>query len=120
MPLVQNLAGVVIWTEDLERLVAFYRGSLGLEPHSVRPNFVAFRFGDARRSLGKPDKVAGPAREPYRIMVNLGVEDINAEHLRLREEGAEFIRPPQPEGWGGWVATFKDPDGNVLQLLELV
>ena len=91
MALVQNLAGVIIWTEDFERLVAFYRETLGLEPHSVRPNFVAFRFGDVRLSLGKHDKVAGPTREPYRIMVNLGVADIHQTYQRLKEAGVPFI-----------------------------
>ena len=118
MSLVENLAGVIIWTEDLERLVAFYRETLGLEPHSIRSNFVAFRFGDVRLSLGKHDGVAGPAREPHRIMVNLGVADIHQTYRRLKEAGVLFIRPPERERWGGWVATFSDPDGNILQLLQ--
>ena len=118
MSLVENLAGVIIWTEDLEGLSAFYRETLGLEPHSVRPNFVAFRFGDMRLSLGKHDQVAGPTREPYRIMVNLGVTDIHQTYHRLMEKGVPFIRPPEQELWGGWVATFSDPDGNILQLLQ--
>ncbi len=29
-----------------------------------------------------------------------------------------FDRVPEQEHWGGWVATFRDPDGNMLQLLE--
>ena len=49
-----------------------------------------------------------------------GVDDIYAEAKRLSEAGVEFIRQPEQESWGGWVATFKDPDGNVLQLLQLV
>ena len=28
-------------------------------------------------------------------------------------------RAPEREEWGGWVATFADPDGNVLQLMQL-
>ena len=51
-------------------------------------------------------------------MPHLGVDDIHAEHARLAAEGVEFIRVPEREHWGGWVATFSDPDGNVLQLLQ--
>ena len=51
-------------------------------------------------------------------MVNLDVEDIHAAHERLSDAGVEFIRPPEREHWGGWVCTFADPDGNILQLLE--
>jgi len=27
--------------------------------------------------------------------------------------------PPEREHWGGWIATLQDPDGNILQLLQL-
>ena len=116
--MIQDLAGVIIWTEDLERLAAFYKEVLGLRPQSVRPNFVAFRFGEVRLSLGTHGQVAGSAKDPYRVMVNLGVADIHEAYRRLRERGVTFIRPPEEEHWGGWVATFKDPDGNILQLLQ--
>ena len=52
------------------------------------------------------------------MMPHLGVSDIQAESARLVAEGVEFIRVPEQEHWGGWVATLKDPDGNVLQLLQ--
>ena len=52
-------------------------------------------------------------------MPHLGVDDIHGECRRLQEEGVEFIRPPEQEHWGGWIATLKDPDGNILQLLQL-
>ena len=63
--------------------------------------------------------IKGPSQDPYRIMPHLGVEDIHREHQRLLQEGVEFIRPPEQEHWGGWIATFKDPDGNILQMLQL-
>ena len=69
--------------------------------------------------VGRHGEVAGRSKDPFRFMPHLGVDDIHAEALRLTEAGVEFIRPPEQESWGGWVATFKDPDGNVLQLLQL-
>ena len=116
--MIDGVAGVIIWTEELERLVRFYRDTLELPLHSKHPDFVAFRFGDMRLSLGKHERVQGPTREPYRIMVNLGTQDIHRVYRRLTERGVEFVRRPEQEGWGGWVATFRDPDGNLLQLLQ--
>jgi predicted enzyme related to lactoylglutathione lyase len=52
-------------------------------------------------------------------MVNLTVTDIRAVHERLVRAGVVFTRAPEREAWGGWVATFADPDGNVLQLMQL-
>ena len=116
--IIEGVAGVIIWTDNLERLLRFYRDLLGLRPHSVQPHFVAFRFGDVRLSLGVHSQVSGRAQEPYRIMVNLSVRDIHESYRALVAKGVEFIRPPEREHWGGWVATFRDPDGNILQLLQ--
>jgi len=115
---IQSVAGVIIWTEQLEPMAAFYRDVLGLALHSTHPDFVAFELGGLRLSVGEHSMVHGRASEPHRIMVNLGVVDIHASYRTLRSRGVEFIRPPEREHWGGWVATFRDPDGNLLQLLQ--
>ncbi len=116
--MIEGVAGVILWTDDVARLVAFYSDVLGLTPHSVRPEFVAFSFGNVRLSIGRHERVSGEAKDPYRVMVNLAVGDIHQEYERLKELNVAFLRPPEREGWGGWVATFKDPDGNILQLLQ--
>lgn len=116
--MIDGLAGVILWTDNLEEMAAFYQNVLGLKPHSVRSNFVAFRWGDVRLSLGRHSKVKGKTRDPYRMMVNLSTRDIYTEHQRLARLGVPFLRPPEREHWGGWVATLTDPDGNILQLLQ--
>src|SRR5438876_12445180 len=52
-------------------------------------------------------------------MINRAVEDIGTVHARLARAVVVFTRPPEGEEWGGLVATFADPDGNTLQLLQL-
>ena len=116
--MINGIVGVIIWTEDVERLAAFYRDILEMTPHSVRPGFVAFSWGDIRLSISRHDQVSGKAKDPFRVMINLGVQDINGVYQRLKDRQVAFIRPPEQERWGGWVATFNDPDGNVLQLLQ--
>lgn len=116
--MIDGIVGVILWTEDVERLAAFYRDVLELTPHSTRPDFVAFSLGDLRLSIGRHDSVSGRTSDPFRIMVNLGVQDIQRVVARLKQRGVAFIREPEQERWGGWVATFSDPDGNMLQLLQ--
>ncbi len=116
--MIQGLAGVILWTDDLDTMQGFYRDVLGLTPRSVRPHYVSFKWGDMRLGIGTHSEVKGKSSAPYRIMVNLAVDDIHAEYERLRNAGVEFIRAPEREHWGGWVCTFQDPDGNALQLLE--
>jgi predicted enzyme related to lactoylglutathione lyase len=114
-----GIAGVIIWTGDFPRLLAFYRDTLGLTPRSVKPSFANFEWGGVRLSLGRHSRVEGANPDPERVMVNLRVDDIQAAHLRLVSAGVRFSRPPERESWGGWVATLQDPDGNTLQLLQL-
>ena len=116
--MIRYMNGVIIWTDDLPRLRTFYVDELGLTPRSDRPNFVNFEWGGVRFSIGSHDGVSGRARDPHRVMINFDVDDIHAAHDRMSAAGARFIRPPEKEHWGGWVATFEDPDGNLLQLLQ--
>ena len=117
--MIEAVIGVTIWTDDLERLVRFYRDTLRLKLRDYKQGWANFAWGDMRLNLGLHDQVKGQARDPHRIMISFRVSDINAEYQRLLAEDVEFIRVPEPEHWGGNVVTFLDPDGNVLQLLEL-
>jgi predicted enzyme related to lactoylglutathione lyase len=118
---IHGLAGVLIWTEAgrFEEMARFYRDRLGLTPRTSKPDFINFDWGGVRLSVSVHDGVRGPSRDPLRIMVNLAVVDIRAAHERLRRAGVVFTRAPEQEEWGGQVATFNDPDGNVLQIMQL-
>lgn len=114
----QGVIGVTIWTENLEPLLSFYRDTLGLKLRGQKAGWANFEWGTLRLNLGLHDRAKGTSNDPYRIMISFGVTDIHEEHKKLSNSGVEFIRPPEQEEWGGWVATFLDPDGNVLQLLQ--
>ena len=118
---IRGLAGVLIWTEParFEAMARFYRDRLGLAPRTSKPDFVSFDWGGVRLSVSIHDRVSGPSRDPFRIMVNLAVDDIRAVHARLAAAGVVFTRSPEAEEWGGQVATFLDPDGNLIQLMQL-
>jgi len=118
---IEGLAGVLIWTEAdrFPAMARFYRDTLGLAPRSAKSDFINFDWSGVRLSVGVHDRVRGVSREPLRVMVNLTVADIHTAHERLTGAGVIFTRAPAREEWGGWVATFADPDGNILQLMQL-
>ncbi|MFD1676204.1 VOC family protein [Alicyclobacillus fodiniaquatilis] len=43
-------------------------------------------------------------------------DDVEAEYIRLRDLGVEFVRPAERAEWGGMQAIFRDPDGNTFVL----
>jgi predicted enzyme related to lactoylglutathione lyase len=118
---IEGLAGVLIWTEAdrFPAMARFYRNTLGLAPRSSKSDFINFDWSGVRLSVGVHDRVRGASREALRIMINLTVAYIRAAHESLTRAGVVFTRAPSREDWGGWVATFADPDGNTLQLMQL-
>lgn len=118
---ITGFAGVIVWTgaERFSEMRRFYVETLQLRPHSDRPRRVNFVWGGLRLTLAVHDSVAGTNPDPLRVMVNLEVDDIDLAHLHLIEAGVPCLRSPETEPWGGKVATYVDPDGNVVQLLEL-
>ena len=107
-----------ITSEDPQRLLAFYRDVVGLEPEpnmgesalTVAPGIT---FGFDQHSATR-----GPAKEPTRVLIDMFVEDVAAEQQRLEAQGVKFIRSQGVEWWGGVISTFVDPDGNYAQIIE--
>ena len=117
--MITGVVGITLWTADLERMFRFYSDLLQLPLRSRHQDFIDFELGEIRFNIGLHGEVQGTSRDPYRVMPHLSVKDIHGICQRLADRNIEFIRPPEMEHWGGWIATLKDPDGNILQLLQL-
>lgn len=115
-----SLQGAIVWTDDITRLLPFYRDLLGFKTQFEGDEFVAFegKDGGAQLGLGKHSDVSGKTKDPFRMMLNLSVDDCKAEYERLKSAGVEFIREPSAEGADLIMATLLDPDGNVIQLMQ--
>ena len=111
--MIDGVAGVIIWTENMAAMAAFYRDTLGMPVHSERPHFVAFEWGEMRFSIGSHSEVHGRNAEPQRIMVNFGTSDIHALHERLTAVGVCFVRPPE-QGALGRVGRYIRGPGREL------
>jgi predicted enzyme related to lactoylglutathione lyase len=107
-----------IWSEDLDNLLPFYRDVLGLAVALTTPGFVVLGdTGAPALALGTHREVRGRASDPARHIVGLESDDVVKDFRRLKEAGVEFIEEPTDYG-DVRVATFKDPEGNLLQLLQ--
>lgn len=117
--MIKKLHSVVIWTEEMKRLVPFYRDVLGLQLQMDTPQFAVFMSEEGPQlAIGSHSEVRGRSGDPYRVMVDFQVDDCQAEYERLKGQGVEFIRAPSQDE-GAIIATLADPDGNVLQLFQM-
>ena len=116
--MIKGLRVSTIWSEDLNNLLPFYRDTLSLGVEMETPEFVILGDPDSPTvALGTHSEVRGKASDPFRHIVGFESDDIQADFQRLKGRGVEFIEEPNNQG-GAWVATFKDPEGNLLQLLQ--
>jgi predicted enzyme related to lactoylglutathione lyase len=116
--MIKGLRVSSIWSEDLGNLLPFYRDTLGLKVGMEAPGFVILGEPNAPAlALGTHSEIHGSAKEPARHIVGFETDDIQADSARLKAAGVEFIEQPTKMG-AGWIATFKDPEGNYIQLLQ--
>lgn len=116
--MIKRLRVSSIWSEDLNKLLPFYRDVLGLPVGLETPGFVVLGDPDTPAvALGTHSEVRGRALDPARHIVGLEADDVVKECRRLKDAGVEFVEEPKDFG-NVWVATFRDPEGNLLQLLQ--
>ena len=112
-----------VWVTDWPRAVDFYENTLELPP-----KYRDEKLGWAEFDIGGPglgiERVAADDPEAGHhvgrfVGATFAVDDIHAKYEQLKAKGVQFDEPPQTQPWGGILAHFKDPDGNVLTLLGM-
>jgi predicted enzyme related to lactoylglutathione lyase len=113
-----NGFGVILTSEEPDRLRAFYRDVVGL---TKRPDMGdnAFDLGGATLFIQDHSDTKGPAKEPHRYISGMFVDDVKAEQDRLEALGVKFVPKEGREEWGGIMSTFVDPDGNYMQIIGM-
>jgi catechol 2,3-dioxygenase-like lactoylglutathione lyase family enzyme len=109
--------------KDLDRARKFYEENLGLKQVDDFGEGFMLKSGDTQFSVYR-SKFAGTNKA---TALNFDVEDIEEEVRSLKEKGISFehydlegLTPKGDiyEGEGMRTAWFKDPDGNILSLIE--
>jgi glyoxylase I family protein len=105
---------VYYWTRDIDRSVAFYTEVVGfaLARRSGR-EWAELEAGPTRFALHGTEEDLPPSGT-----VVLRVDDLDAARATLEQRGAVFDAfVGDVEGFARF-ATFRDPDGNPVQLIE--
>jgi predicted enzyme related to lactoylglutathione lyase len=99
---------------DLEKAKAVYTALLGVEPQADAPYYVGYDIAGQHIGLvpgGGPQGMTSP-------VAYWGVADIEEKLVEVTGAGAVVKEPARDVGGGRRVATFTDPDGNVLGLVQ--
>jgi predicted enzyme related to lactoylglutathione lyase len=111
---------VAITVSDLDRAVAFYRDVLGLTfLFSPGPNLAFLSAGSVRIMLSTPQGAGSPG---HNSILYFRVADVLAAHDAMVARGAATERAPQLAAKMPdhelWIGFLRDPDGNLVGLME--
>ena len=108
----QGIKTVLHPVSDLEAAKKVYTALLGMPPTSDAPYYVGYE-AEGQQSGLVPGGVGMTSPIAY-----WHVPDIEAKLAEVTTAGATVKEAPHDVGGGRLVASFTDPDGNVLGLIQ--
>lgn len=110
----QGVKTILHPVSDLEKSKPVYTALLGIEPQSDAPYYVGYEVDGQQIGL-VPNAGAQGMTSPIAYW---HVTDIEAKLAEVTAAGAVLKEAPRDVSNGRLVATFTDPDGNVLGLIQ--
>ncbi|BCJ49740.1 glyoxalase [Actinoplanes sp. NBRC 14428] len=110
----QGVKTVLHPVSDLTKAKEVYTALLGTPPQTDEPYYVGYEVAGQHIGLvpgGGPQGMTSPVAYWH-------VPDIEARLAEVTAAGATVTEAAHDVGGGRLVATFTDPDGNVLGLLQ--
>jgi lactoylglutathione lyase len=123
--MIGKVDAIVLFVDDLDKCMRFYRDTLGFKVTFNDDVSFAFRVEDQDFVLLKVsaavDMLGEAALSPrpaagHRVLHCVGVKNVDAVYEALTAKGLAFIKPPISQPWGRRTAHFADPEGNLWEL----
>lgn len=127
--MIRKVNATVLFVQDLDQCMMFYRDKLGLEVVFSDATSFAFRmegqdFALVKLSAGVEmlnEEVLGLQQGgSHRVMLCADVEDVDTAYKTVSAKGVAFIKPPIDQPWGWRTAYFADPEGNIWELRQAI
>jgi len=107
----QGIKTVLHPVSDLERAKPVYTALLAVAPVADAPYYVGYEAEGQQIGLVPGGGMASPVAYWH-------VADIETKLAEVTAAGATLKESPRDVGGGRLVATFADPDGNILGLIQ--
>lgn len=105
----------MVLVQDMDRAVRFYRDMLGFTLAAEQEDWAMFAEGAGL--MLSPEPLPPGAVNLNAVLLSLEVDDVHAAYHELIERGVPFFVGPTDVG-GAIVASFRDTEGNLLQLIQ--
>jgi len=116
---VQQLAGVIMFSPDPERLATFYRENLGIpfesQQHGQIREHLECEIDDIHFAILKKAQTYPGSN----IAPSFRVSDIEGFVTRLNQNGIKPLHPIIDIGEGKRICSIADTDGNMIRLIQI-
>jgi lactoylglutathione lyase len=114
------IEAVRVFTTKLAQARRFYADTLGLPEIFADDAIAMFDTGQAKLIVeyvdpSDPEATGSVGRF---TAFSFTVTDMETAVNDLRDRSVEWLGPPERQAWGGVLCHFKDPDGNILTLVQ--
>jgi catechol 2,3-dioxygenase-like lactoylglutathione lyase family enzyme len=116
--MIKSVWCVTFYVSDLKKAAEFYEETLGLDKKYEFSSYVGFQCGNMEIGL-IPISDGKAIRSCVRTSVEFLVDDVGDTCDQLKRKGVRFVKELHDEAWGGRQAAFTDPDGNMLEIVQI-
>ncbi len=107
----QGIKTVIYPVKDVARAKTLFHTLLGVEPYADAPFYVGFKVGDQDIGLDPNGHKAG-------MTAYYHVDDIKQSLQALLDAGSQIVQEIKNVGGGRLIASVRDPDGNIVGLVQ--
>lgn len=123
-----KFSNTVIYVDDVEKAVDFYKKTMGLEVKFITEDkeFAELKTGETMFSFASHTLAKNNFEEDYVSVTDskipLGIEitfvtdNIKEVHSKALENGAKELREPHQKTWGQYISHFRCPAGILIEL----
>jgi len=112
----KKLTEIARFTEKLEEMVEFYQDFLGAEPAVRSEGMAIFMLGETKLFLHRSYTPAEGELPPENHFA-FTVDDADAACAQLSAAGVSIEVPARAYYWG-YSAYLRDPDGQLIELIQ--
>ena len=113
-----SLDSMLLASTDPERLHAWYVAALEPAEDTKVDGYLVLRYGSFHLLIDRRGDIADTNPDPARVILNFDVEDARTIAHRMDDMGVTWLAPLEDRD-GSLFATSVDPDGNLVQIIEL-
>ncbi len=111
----RNLPYVTLWAVKFDEEKNLYKEILGLPVTEENANFIM--FGTKGSSLAFHRLRKGCRLDRQTVELHFEVDDVDEVYSALHRKGVKFDDKPANRPWGKRMASFRDAEGYVVELV---